>query len=94
MGSPKVLQARSTIIYRNEFPSILNSVIGPQCVRIFLSEGNQKFLFPNELGLGRFVKIGIPTPEFMGPFVGIVEDVPPRYRWRCVRCDGIFYADL
>jgi putative oxidoreductase len=42
---------------------------------VFLSEGIQKFLFPNELGAGRFVKIGIPAPETMGPFVGIVEIV-------------------
>ena len=42
---------------------------------VFLSEGIQKFLFPNELGAGRFVKIGIPAPEVMGPFVGIVETV-------------------
>jgi putative oxidoreductase len=42
---------------------------------IFLSEGIQKFLFPNELGAGRFVKIGIPAPEVIGPFVGIVEIV-------------------
>jgi putative oxidoreductase len=26
----------------------------------FLSEGIQKFLFPDALGVGRFVKIGIP----------------------------------
>jgi putative oxidoreductase len=42
---------------------------------VFLSEGIQKFLFPNELGVGRFVKIGIPAPGVMGPFVGIVEIV-------------------
>jgi len=42
---------------------------------IFLSEGIQKFLFPNELGAGRFMKIGIPMPEMMAPFVGVVEIV-------------------
>ena len=41
----------------------------------FLSEGIQKFLFPNENGVGRFAKIGIPSPEVMAPFVGIVEIV-------------------
>lgn len=40
---------------------------------VFLSEGIQKFLFPNELGVGRFIKIGIPIPEIMAPFVGVVE---------------------
>ncbi len=40
---------------------------------VFLSEGIQKFLFPTALGVGRFVKIGIPAPQFFAPFVGIVE---------------------
>jgi putative oxidoreductase len=40
---------------------------------VFLSEGIQKFLFPNDLAVGRFIKIGIPAPEVMGPFVGAVE---------------------
>ena len=29
---------------------------------VFLSEGIQKFLFSADLGVGRFVKIGIPAP--------------------------------
>src|SRR5690349_236589 len=42
---------------------------------VFLSEGIQKFLFPDELGVGRFIKIGIPAPGVMAPFVGVVEIV-------------------
>jgi putative oxidoreductase len=42
---------------------------------IFLSEGIQKFLFAGELGVGRFAKIGIPAPELLAPFVGVVEIV-------------------
>jgi putative oxidoreductase len=42
---------------------------------VFLSEGIQKFLFPAALGVGRFEKIGIPAPEVMAPFVGVVEIV-------------------
>lgn len=42
---------------------------------VFLSEGIQKFLYPAELGVGRFIKIGIPFPEVMGPFIGVVEIV-------------------
>jgi uncharacterized membrane protein YphA (DoxX/SURF4 family) len=42
---------------------------------VFLSEGIQKFLFPAALGVGRFVKIGIPSPAFAAPFVGVVEIV-------------------
>ena len=40
---------------------------------VFLAEGVQKFLFPAELGVGRFTRIGIPWPQFTGPFVGAVE---------------------
>jgi len=40
---------------------------------VFLAEGVQKFLYPNEVGPGRFAKIGIPNPDVMGPFVGVVE---------------------
>ncbi len=40
---------------------------------IFVSEGLQKFLFPEALGAGRFVKLGIPWPEVLGPFVGGLE---------------------
>jgi len=42
---------------------------------VFLSEGIQKFLFPDTLGVGRFIKIGIPAPQFFAPFVGVVEMV-------------------
>jgi len=42
---------------------------------VFLSEGIQKFVFPDQLGVGRFVKIGIPEPELLAPFVGAVEVV-------------------
>jgi putative oxidoreductase len=42
---------------------------------VFISEGIQKFLFPAALGVGRFIKIGIPAPHFFAPFVGVVEIV-------------------
>ncbi len=42
---------------------------------VFVSEGIQKFLFPAQLGVGRFEKIGIPFPHYMAPFVGSVEIV-------------------
>jgi len=42
---------------------------------VFLTEGIQKFLYPEDLGVGRFLKIGIPAPEVMAPFVGVVEIV-------------------
>jgi putative oxidoreductase len=42
---------------------------------VFLSEGIQKFLFADTLGAGRFAKIGLPSPEFLGSFVGSFEIV-------------------
>jgi putative oxidoreductase len=42
---------------------------------VFLSEGTQKFLFPDQLGAGRFLKIGLPAPDLLGPFVGSAEIV-------------------
>jgi uncharacterized membrane protein YphA (DoxX/SURF4 family) len=40
---------------------------------VFLSEGIQKFIYPALRGAGRFEKIGLPAPGFMGPFVGSIE---------------------
>jgi uncharacterized membrane protein YphA (DoxX/SURF4 family) len=42
---------------------------------VFVSEGIQKFIFPAQLGVGRFAKIGIPFPHILAPFVGSVEIV-------------------
>jgi putative oxidoreductase len=42
---------------------------------VFLSEGIQKFLYAADVGSGRFEKIGLPSPELLGPFVGGVEMV-------------------
>jgi putative oxidoreductase len=42
---------------------------------VFLSEGIQKFLFPSLRGAGRFEKIALPEPEFLGYFVGSFEIV-------------------
>ena len=64
-----------------KMPSILFATRGPAATilirlmvgAVFLSEGIQKFLFSDALGVGRFVKIGIPYPEVMAPFVGVFE---------------------
>jgi putative oxidoreductase len=42
---------------------------------VFLTEGLQKFILPAERGAGRFAKIGLPAPEFLGSFVGGFEMV-------------------
>ena len=58
-------------IVQKFFKSIILIRVMVACV--FLSEGIQKFLFSDSLGVGRFVKIGIPAPEILAPFVGLVE---------------------
>jgi putative oxidoreductase len=40
---------------------------------IFLTEGIQKFLFPDLLGPGRFLKIGFSDPAFWAYFTGTFE---------------------
>ena len=40
---------------------------------IFLTEGIQKYLFPELLGTGRFLKIGFTNPEFWAYFTGSFE---------------------
>ncbi|MFW6040089.1 MAG: DoxX family protein [Gemmatimonadota bacterium] len=42
---------------------------------VFLSEGIQKFLFPEARGVGRFEGMGFPDPEFWASVVGVVEIV-------------------
>jgi uncharacterized membrane protein YphA (DoxX/SURF4 family) len=42
---------------------------------VFFEEGLQKLLFPSVMGAGRFARIGIPAPDALGPFVGVVEIV-------------------
>ena len=61
------------ILATNAPPAVLfvRALVGVVC----LSDGIQKFLFPDALGVGRFAKIGIPAPEVLAPFVGVVEIV-------------------
>ena len=40
---------------------------------IFLSEGIQKFLFPDVVGAGRFAKLGFSRPAFWACFTGTFE---------------------
>jgi uncharacterized membrane protein YphA (DoxX/SURF4 family) len=65
---------------RRVWPRILDAD-GPAaviCIRVavglvFLSEGIQKFLYPDKLGPGRFDKIGIPAATFFADLDGVVE---------------------
>jgi putative oxidoreductase len=40
---------------------------------VFITEGMLKFIFPDELGAGRFAHIGLIRPHVLAPFVGGVE---------------------
>jgi len=55
---------------RKNLPMILIRVIVGV---VFLNEGILKFVYPGELGAGRFTHIGLPFPHFLAPFVGAVE---------------------
>jgi putative oxidoreductase len=48
---------------------------------VFLSKDIQKSLFPDSLGVGRFLKIGIPVPQIMAPFAGVVEMFAAAWSW-------------
>jgi len=52
-----------------------NALVRALVGAVFLSEGIQKFIYPEALGVGRFAKIGIPIPQLTAPFVGVVEVV-------------------
>jgi len=40
---------------------------------VFFPEGLQKLIFPEILGAGRFLHIGISYPDIMGPFANVAE---------------------
>jgi putative oxidoreductase len=54
--------------YRSVLPRLIVGLV-------FLSEGIQKFLFPELVGAGRFEKIGFANPEFLASFVACFEIV-------------------
>ncbi|MCC5858621.1 MAG: DoxX family protein, partial [Ectothiorhodospiraceae bacterium] len=40
---------------------------------VFISEGIQKFVRAEEVGAGRFERIGLPQPQVLAPVVGVFE---------------------
>jgi len=52
-----------------------NFVIRLMVGGVFFLEGIKKFMFAEQWGVGRFVRIGIPSPGVLAPFVGAVEIV-------------------
>jgi putative oxidoreductase len=55
---------------RKNLPMILIRVIVGV---VFLTEGILKFVYPGELGAGRFAHIGLPFSHVLAPCVGAVE---------------------
>jgi len=55
---------------RQRLPMILiRAMVG----LVFLTEGVLKFVYPHELGAGRFAAIGLPAPHLLAPLVAVVE---------------------
>src|ERR1017187_3222110 len=48
--------------YAKHVPDLFNCMIRILAGAVFFSEGIQKFLFSDTLGVGRFAKVGIPEP--------------------------------
>ena len=61
---------KNRILYTQSAPAIIPRLIVGM---VFLSEGLQKFLFPELVGTGRFTKIGFSNPEFWANFTGVIE---------------------
>ncbi len=56
----------------------INPISGYLLIRIilgyvFLVAGLQKFIFPDDMGPGRFIEMGFPIPVFTAYFVGFFE---------------------
>jgi putative oxidoreductase len=66
MKKLKFIIFKTTDDYRSILPRLIVGLV-------FLSEGIQKFLFPELIGAGRFEKIGFANPEFLASFVASFE---------------------
>ena len=61
---------KNSILYTQSIPAIIPRLI---VGLVFLSEGIQKFIYPELVGTGRFIKIGFSNPEFWANFTGAFE---------------------
>lgn len=61
---------KNSILYTQSTPAIIPRLI---VGLVFLSEGIQKFIYPDSVGTGRFIKIGFSNPEFWANFTGAFE---------------------
>jgi uncharacterized membrane protein YphA (DoxX/SURF4 family) len=69
MNSAKSLKIKILATINDNRSIFIRLIVG----LIFLSEGIQKYLFPELLGTGRFLKIGFSHPEFLAYFTGTFE---------------------
>ena len=69
MKSPNLLTSILETDVNNTNSILVRIVVG----LIFLTEGIQKYLFPELLGTGRFLKIGFADPAFWAYFTGTFE---------------------
>jgi putative oxidoreductase len=62
---------KQKILQINQIPGylLIRFILG----YVFLVAGLQKFIFPDDMGPGRFVEMGFPAPEFTAYFVGFFE---------------------
>ena len=70
--NPKSLFAMKEKIFRiHPIPGylLIRLILG----YVFLVAGLQKFIFPENMGPGRFAEMGFPAPEFTAYFVGFFE---------------------
>ncbi len=68
-----ILQCKLLVDVLNTKASRWTIFVRLALVGVFIPEGIQKLIYPEILGTGRFIKMGIPFPEFTGPFVGWLE---------------------
>jgi len=69
MKTKKKLKAFILATVNDNRTIIIRLIVG----LVFLSEGIQKYLFPDLVGTGRFEKIGFTDPAFWAYFVGMFE---------------------
>jgi uncharacterized membrane protein YphA (DoxX/SURF4 family) len=76
-SSLKVAASRRSRIHPEESPMIRKpepmTLIRCIVAIVFLTEGVLKLVHPQDLGAGRFARIGLPWPNVLGPFTAGVE---------------------
>jgi putative oxidoreductase len=67
----KYLLMQQKIFQINQIPGylLIRIILG----YVFIVAGLQKFIFPDDMGPGRFADMGFPAPEFIAYFVGFFE---------------------